>query len=189
MVISISLQKALWQWHKERGEHACICVRVWKCECMHWAGGCRQRWLFSLSIFLHNHITPTLKTDTCICNIQTRRMVLLLSLNFICGFWNHCNYDQPNTHLPNKAIFCVCVCVCACVGKDIHACTCMLHAAEWVLFFPPLHLIVQFGSRLRDENPDLMSRQANRNEECIGAVMWEDGPMSPWGIRVLSYRR
>lgn len=83
------------------------------------------------------HITPTLKTDTCICNIQTRRMVLLLSLNFICGFWNHCNYDQPNTHLPNKAIFCVCVCVCACVGKDIHACTCMLHAAEWVLFPPP----------------------------------------------------
>lgn len=137
MVISILLQKALWQWHKERGEHACICVRVWKCECMHWAGGCWQRWLFSLSIFLHNHITPTLKTDTCICNIQTRRMVLLLSLNFICGFWNHCNYDQPNTHLPNKAIFCVCVCVCACVGKDIHACTCMLHAAEWVLFFPP----------------------------------------------------
>lgn len=57
------------------------------------------------------------------------------------------------------------------------------------IVFPPLHLIVQFGSRLRDENPDLMSRQANRNEECIGAVMWEDGPMSPWGIRVLSYRR
>lgn len=51
------------------------------------------------------------------------------------------------------------------------ASVCMRRAAEQVLFPPPVCLIVQFGSRLRDENVDLMSRQGNRNEKCIGAVM------------------
>lgn len=35
-------------------------------------------------------------------------------------------------------------------------------------------------------NADLMSRRASRIEKCIGTVMWGDGPISPWGIRVLS---
>lgn len=37
-----------------------------------------------------------------------------------------------------------------------------------------------------EANADQMSRRAGRIEKCIGTVMCGDGPMSPWGIRVLS---
>lgn len=37
-----------------------------------------------------------------------------------------------------------------------------------------------------EANADLMRRRAGGIERCIATVMWGDGPVSPWGIRLLS---
>lgn len=120
----------------ERGRRVSICVCVGKiCLCVqvrvHALGRCvlTEVTVFSLHIFTHNHITPTLKTDTYKCNALAHTLTLFLSLYFRFGSWNYCNSDSPNTILNNLLLCgCVCVCVHSCVSVKtfMHACVCIV---------------------------------------------------------------
>lgn len=103
------------------------------------------------------------------------------SFYFIFEWWNHWNSECPNTQL-----LIIPYCVYAFVGARIRVCA---YASRcWIVIVFPGASDRAIWQRAQggEANADQMSRRAGRIEKCIGTVMCGDGPMSPWGIRVLS---
>lgn len=167
-----------------RGVSKCVFAHVYA------LGRCvlREVTVFSLHIFTHNHITPTLKTDTCMCNTQTHNVTLFPSLSlFHSWIMQSLQISLPKCTVLNNPILCVFVWVC----PRTYSCTCVYASCCWIGIVFPCASDRAIWKRAQggEANADLMSRWACRIEKCIGTVMWGDVPISPSGIRVLSCTR
>lgn len=190
----MALQRASRQWKKEERKHvrACICVYVSACTgqvCID-RGDCFLSPYFYTKPY-HAHIKNrhihVQHTNTHSSPLSLFDIWILRSLQL---WLPKCTI----LHNPILCVFvfvlCVCECVCMRVNEHIHACVCTLSCC-WIgiVFLCTSDRAIWQRAQGGEANADLMSQQPGRIEKCIGAVMWGDGPMSPWGIRILSCSR